>query len=115
MGNGQINLFMDHRGDQLSRAYTRSQYFGGPILPIVPSHDLAIEMVELQEFTYLIGIPRSQNDFVAPLSQLLNDGHKEGNMGGIVDIDPDSSGGVQSRLAIGFFNRPLGGWNFHCF
>jgi hypothetical protein len=57
----------------------------------MPSHDLTRETIEIQEFPHLVGIPRRQNYFVPAFSQLVNDRNKEGDMWGIINIDPNSS------------------------
>jgi len=66
----------------------------------MPSYNLTREMMEPQEFTHLVGVPRRQNYLVAVFSQLFNDRNKEGNMWGIVKIDPDSSLCLHPQAAI---------------
>ena len=51
--------------------------------------DFARHSVKLEQITYLVGVPRGQKDFKAPLLQLLNNGLEKGDMWGVVDVDPD--------------------------
>jgi hypothetical protein len=55
---------------------------------MAPNH-LAGEMMKLEELADLIGISSRQQDLVAALLKLLNDGDKKRNVRGVVYIDPD--------------------------
>jgi hypothetical protein len=55
----------------------------------MPPDDLAGKMIELQEFTNLIGIPASQHYLVTPFLKLHHYRQKERNVRGIIQINPD--------------------------
>jgi hypothetical protein len=55
----------------------------------MPPDDLAGKMIELQEFTNLIGIPASQHYFVTPFSKLHHDRQKKRDVRRIIQINPD--------------------------
>jgi hypothetical protein len=53
------------------------------------SDDTALQPMKFQKFAHLIGVSGGEDNFVAASLQFLHDWNKEGNVGRIVEIDPD--------------------------
>jgi hypothetical protein len=87
--HSQIGPFFERQRQQLKGPQSGPHQFQNPLLPIVPTHDSAREVVQLQEFAHLVGIPRRQKNLMPFFLELFDDGEKEGNMWRVVEIDPD--------------------------
>jgi hypothetical protein len=89
VGGGKVWLGLQRNGKQSNGPQAGPQHFEDPILTPVAPDDLARKMIQLQEFANLIGIPPSQKNLVALLLEFFDNRHEEGNVGRIIQIDPD--------------------------
>jgi hypothetical protein len=70
--NGKVGPLEYDDREQAYSTPTRSDYFeDASLAPVAPDH-LAGELIKLQEFTDLVGIPGGEEDFVPFLLQLFD-------------------------------------------
>jgi hypothetical protein len=89
MRNGKVGPLEYDDGEQAQRTPTGSDYFEDASLAPVAPYYLAGEMVKLQEFTDLVGIPGREDDFIPFLLELFDNWQEKRDVRRIIQIDPD--------------------------
>src|ERR1017187_5847241 len=100
MRNGKVGPLEYDDGEQAQRTPTGSDYFEDASLAPVAPYYLAGEMVKLQEFTDLVGIPGREDDFIPFLLELFDNWQEKRDVRRIIQIDPDLLRGLNKSGVV---------------
>src|ERR1700757_4151536 len=88
MSDSHVRFLSERQRHQLCRPNARSRHLQDSALAPVTPHNLARKSVKLQELADLVRIPRSQDNLVPSCSEFLNNRQEEGDVWGVVQINP---------------------------
>ena len=114
VGERQAGLLAQIERQQLERPQRQSGDLHDRVLPVMTADLPEAQPLFLREVADLEGVASGQDDLVTSLLQFADDGDEEGDMGRVVEVDPDLHAGhrgvrivpTQARLRQGF--GPLG-------
>ncbi len=89
MREPQRRPFPQHKGKQLDTAQYQSQHLQQSILPVMTPHLSVSEIGLSSQFADLKRVTGRQHDCVPAFPKFPDDRLEEGNMGSIVQIDPN--------------------------